>query len=372
MSVSGATQSLTKGVLTQIEVAGEVAGEVGVSAGNLAKTAGKIAENAGIIALKITENVSKNTGELTDNAGQIAIQTTKAGQEAASALTHVVSVAKNLSSAANSLAQRADASIKLANEKRAIVAEQEKKLLAETSANKTATDVAGENSRLEIEKQKIERELLEETKKNDVERTRIEVESQKLKKEFERAQIILSQTQQVAEVNTYIGTQYGYKDSDCIKLGWNSSTFTFSRKRNFYMVIGIMGDKNNYLQVKFNKEDGKDGYYVINDGYVYKLQIIPNFETRRSLITRKQYYKELPSFAKIIHVKYIPSCFTDDGTIQPDNNDVSKGPDTTKYSIITKLEEFIDNSRGGPKSKKKKMRNMKTRKTRRQKRSKKR
>ena len=157
MSVSGATQSLTKGVLTQIEVAGEVAGEVGVSAGNLAKTAGKIAENAGIIALKITENVSKNTGELTDNAGQIAIQTTKAGQEAASALTHVVSVAKNLSSAANSLAQRADASIKLANEKRAIVAEQEKKLLAETSANKTATDVAGENSRLEIEKQKIER-----------------------------------------------------------------------------------------------------------------------------------------------------------------------------------------------------------------------
>lgn len=363
MSVSGATQSLAKGVLTQIEVAGEV----GVSAGNLAKTAGKIAENAGIIALKITENVSKNTGELTDNAGKIAIQTTKAGQEAASALTHVVSVAKNLTSAANSLAQRADASIKLANEKRAIVAEQEKKLLTETSANKTATDVAGENSRLEIEKQKIERELLEETKKNDVERTRIEVKSQKLKKEFERAQIILSQTQQVAEVNTYIGTQYGYKDSDCIKLGWNSSTF--SRKRNFYMVIGIMGDTNNYLQVKFNKENGKDGYYVINDGYVYKLQIIPNFETRRSSITRKQYYKKLPSFAKIIHVKYTPSCFTDDGTIKSDNDVIDLNPDTTKYSIITKLEEFIDNSRGGTKTKKNKMRNKKTRK---QKRSKKR
>lgn len=365
MSVSGATQSLATGVLTQIEVAGEVAGEIGVSAGNLAKTAGKIAENAGIIALQITENVSKNAGELTDNAGKIAIQTTKAGQEAASALTHVVSIANNLSSAANSLAQRADASIKSANEIRAIKEQQRINLLNATSSTETATKVAEENSRLEIEKQRIQKLLLEATKRDDFERTRIEAESQKLKKEFERAQIILSQTQQVAEVNTYIGTQFGYKDSDCIKRGWNSSTF--SRKRNFYMVIGIMGADNNYLEVKFNKEDGKDGYYVINDGYVYKLQIIPDVENRISLITRKQYYKELPSFAKIIHVKYRPICFTDDGTIKSDNNDINLSPDTTKYSIITKLEEFIDNSRGGTKSKKNKMRNIKTRKTRRQK-----
>ena len=364
MSVSGATQSLAKGVLTQIEVAGEVAGEVGVSAGNLAKTAGKIAENAGIIALKITENVSKNTGELTDNAGQIAIQTTKAGQEAASALTHVVSVAKNLTSAANSLAQRADASIKSANEIRVIKEQQRINLLNATSSTETATKVAGENSRLEIEKQRIQKLLLEATKRDDFERSRIEAEAKKLKKEFELAQIILSRTQQIAEVNTYIGTQYGYKDSDCIDLGWNK---TFTSKSNFYMVIGIMGDSNNYLEVKFNKEDGKDGYYVIKDGYVYKLQINSKIETRTTLVTRKQYIKRLPSIATISHVNYTPSCFTNNGTIKSDNNVIYLNPDTTEYSIITKLEEFIDNSRGGTKTKKNKMRNRKTRKHKRSK-----
>jgi len=376
--VKAAAKSVLKGVAKNVEVAGKVAGEVSESAGNLVISTTKIAENAGKIAQEITGNISENAGKLTDNAGKIAVQTTEAGKEAATALTHVASVAKNLTSAANSLAERAENSIKKANERRAILEKEKNEILNATSSIKTDTKVAKETKRLEqekleiiknaeVKKLQIENELLEETKNNEIERTRIEAEAQKLKKEFENAQIILAQTQQVAEINTYIGTRFGYKDSDCIKLGWNSSSFS-SKKKNFYMVIGIMDIKNNnYLQVKFNKEIGKDGYYVNKDGYIYKLQIIPNIETRTSLITRKQYYKELPSFAKIIHVKYTPNCFADDGTVNPNNGNVDPEQDTTKYSLMTKLEEFIDYSRGGTKAKKNKLRNKKTRKQKRSK-----
>ena len=371
--VSAAAESVLKGAVKQIEVAGKVAGEVSESAGNLVISTSKIAENAGKIAEEITGNVSENAGKLTDNAGKIAVQTTEAGKEAATALTHVVSVAKNLTSAANSLAERAENSIKKANERRAIIEKEKNDFLNATSSIKTDKKITKETIRLEqqkqeiiknaeVKKQQIENELLEETKNNEIERTRIEAEAQKIKKEFENAQLILAQTQQVAEINTYIGTRFGYKDSDCIKLGWNSSTFS-SKKKNFYMVTGLIDIKtNNYLQVKFNKETGKDGYYVNKDGYVFKLQIIPNIETRTSLITRKQYYKELPSFAKIIHVKYTPNCFANDGSVNPDNESFNPEQDTTKYSLMTELKEFIDYSRGGTKAKKNKLRNKKTRK----------
>uniref|UniRef100_A0A6C0L6S1 Uncharacterized protein n=1 Tax=viral metagenome TaxID=1070528 RepID=A0A6C0L6S1_9ZZZZ len=370
-ALKAAAESVFKGVAKNVEVAGRVAGEVSESAGNLAISTSKIAENAGKIAEEITGKLLDNTGKLTDNAGKIAVQGTEAGKEAAKALTHVVSVATNLTSAANSLAERAENSIKKANERRAIIEKEKNEILNATSSIKTETKITEETKRLEqqkqeiiknaeVKKQQIENELLEETKNNEIERTKIEAEAQKIKKEFENAQLILAQTQQVAEINTYIGTRFGYKDSDCTKVGWNSSTFS-SKKKNFYMVIGIMDIKTNtYLQVKFNKESGKDGYYVNKDGYIYKLQIIPNVETRTSLITRKPYYKELPSFAKIIHVKYTPNCFADEGSVNPNNANIDPEVDMTKYSIMTKLEEFIDYSRGGTKAKKTKSRNKKT------------
>jgi hypothetical protein len=398
--VKEAAESVLKGVAKNVEVAGKVVGEVSESAGNLvisntkiaekvarevSESAGnlvisttKTAENAAKIAQEITGNISENAGKLTDNAGKIAVQTAEAGKEAATALTHVVSVAKNLTSAANSLAERTGNSIKSANERRAIIEREKNVILNETSSFKTAKKITQATKRLEqqkqqiiknaeIQKQQIENELLEETKKNEIERTRIEAEAQKLKKEFENAQLILAQNQKVAEINTYIGTRFGYKDSDCIKVGWNSSRFS-SKKKNFYMVIGIMDIKTNtYLQVKFNKESGKDGYYVNNNGYIYKLQIIPNVETRTSLITRIPYYKELPSFAKIIHVKYTPNCFDDYWSVNSNNANIDPEIDTTKYSIMTKLEEFTDHSRGGTKAKKNKLHNKKTRKQKRSK-----
>lgn len=377
MSALGAAKSLTKGALTQLEVAGEVAGEVTKSAGNLAKTTGKIAENAGKIAEQITANLSESAGKITDNAGKIATKTSEAGIEAANALTSVVSVAKNLTSAADSLAERANNSLKSANERRALIEKEKNELLLKTSSIKTDTKVIEETKRLEqqkqeiiknaeIKKQQIDNELLEETKKNEMERTKIEAEAQKLKKEFENAQLIQAQTQQVTEINTYIGTRFGYKDSDCIESGYNSSSSSFgslfnsNKKYFFYMVTGIMDANGNYLQVKFNKEDGKDGYYVIKDGYIYKLAIIANIEPRTSLMSRKKYLKKLPSYAIIIHVKYTPICFANDVSVNWNNGNSDPIKDETKYSIMTELKEFTINSRiGGNKTRKNKMRNKK-------------
>jgi hypothetical protein len=373
MSALGAAKSLAKGALTQLEVAGEVAGEVTKSAGNLAKTTGKIAENAGKIAEQITANLSESTGKITDNAGKIATKTSEAGIEAAKALTSVVSVAKNLTSAADSLAQRANDSINRANERRAIIEKEKNELLLRTSSIKTDTKVTEETKRLEqqkqeiiknaeLRKQEIDNELLVETKRNEIERKKIEAEAQKLKKEFENAQLIQAQTQQVTEINTYIGTRFGYKDSDCIEQGYNlsSSLFNSNKKYFFYMVTGIMDANGNYLQVKFNKEDGKDGYFVIKDGYIYKLAIIANIVSRTSLMSRKKYFKKLPSYANIIHVKYTPICFANDVSVNWNNGISDPIKDETKYSIMTELKEFTIKSHvGGNKTRKNKIRNKK-------------
>ena len=387
MSASGAAKSLAKGAFTQLEVAGEVAGEVTKSAGNLAKTTGKIAENAGKIAEQITANLSESAGKITDNAGKIATKTSEAGIEAANALTSVVSVAKNLTSAADSLAERANNSLKSANERRALIEKEKNELLLQTSSIKTDTKVTEETKRLEqqkqeiiknaeIKKQQIDNELLEETKNNEIERTKIEAKAQKLKKEFENAQLIQAQTQQVTEINTYIGTKFGYKDSDCIEKGYNLSSSSFgslfnsNKKYFFHMVTGIMDSSGNYLQVKFNKEDGKDGYYVIKNGYIYKLDIMSNAEKRTS-VTLEKYFKKLPSYVKINHVKYTPICFANDVSVNWNNGISDPIKDETKYSIHTEVKVFTINSRiGGNKTRKNKMRNKKQ-KNKKQKRTKK-
>jgi hypothetical protein len=332
----------------------DAVGKVSESATNVAVTTGKVAESTAKISLQITEGIEKNVGELTDKAGQIAIHATNAGLEATKAITNVVELGKKLTSAASELASRTENSIKEANARRAEIEAQKTAFLKETASNKNAVEIAAELRKYESAKQQIENDFLAKTKQQEHERLKIEADSEKFKKEFENVQIIQLQNQKKASINTYIGTKFGYKDSDFIKSGFKK----FNNKGYFYMLNGIVDNNGKLLNVKFNKDDQnnlKDGYYTVKDGYVYKIVIIPKYEIHKRLLSNKNDVKELPSKAKIIHVNYIPTSFSEDGFINSDNNEFNPQPDPSEYELITKQKYFSYNSHGGNSKKKNKI-----------------
>jgi hypothetical protein len=85
----------------------------------------------------------------------------------------------------------------------------------------------------------------------------------------------------------------------------------------------------------------------------------------------KKYFKNLPSYVNINHVKYTPICFANDVSVNWNNGISDPIKDETKYSIHTEVKVFTINSRiGGNKTRKNKMRNKKQ-KNKKQKRTKK-
>jgi hypothetical protein len=358
--VQASANTLINGTLVKpVEAVGKIgesASNVAVTAGRVAESSAKIAENVVNAAQQITEGLAKNTGEIADKSGQIASQAASVGVEATTALAGVMSLGKNVVQLANSLSDRAKNSLDEANKRRKEIERLKTEYTNATGEKKNEQEVAKKLADIEIEKKRIETEFQQKSAEENIKRQELEAKTKELQVKMENAQLVATKLLTADAKNTVIGTEFGYKDALSIVPGYKKSILNGS-ENYFFMVSGIVNaedESGKILNVSFNDETGKKGYYVIKDnGYVYKLSIIPKRVMSRATIFTSARPIDLPSVAILKHANFTPKCFEGNGTINPTNDSGPAPEDKTEYKIITKIAKF-SLSKGGKKKTKSK------------------
>jgi hypothetical protein len=344
-------EEVALGALKSIEVAGKVTKEVAESTGDIVISTTRISKDAAKIAEGISGAAANNVGDITDT-------TFKTTNTAVGALGNVVNTAKEITQTANLLAQRMSDELDQANKRRKEINDQKLTKLktirekeAALGVEKMNTEIKQEEKVFKEKQQQLDNEFIKNTKANELELLIIEEKAAKLKADFEIAQLNANANRGDLRTNTYIGTKnFGCKDTECKKMGYKQGLL----KNYFYMIESLIHpDNGNVLELKFNEEPGKDGYYTIKDGYVYKLKINPKIKTRNSYIYNTQIQKSLPSYGTIEPVNYVPKCY--EGITVPSG---TPPVDTTQYILSTTLKVF----NGGKTNKKHKSMKYKTRK----------